>query len=81
MNSKSQIPTYNNGSSNNSNSNNEKIHYTPTNSMIHNFLDVPKIMSYENTIYSIAPNLNFHPLYLFKDKHSKKLKFPTLSYK
>ncbi len=48
--------------------------------MIHNFLNAPKIMDYENTIYSIAPNQNFHPLGLFKDKHSKKLNFPTLFY-
>jgi hypothetical protein len=64
-----KIPTYNNASSNNSNSNNEKIHYTPIDSMIHHFLNVPKIMNYENTIYFIAPNQNFHPLVLFRDKH------------
>jgi hypothetical protein len=50
--------------------NNEKIHCTPTDSMIHKFLDAPKIMDYENIIYSIAPNQNFHPLGLFKNKHS-----------
>ncbi len=47
MNSKSQILTYNNASSNNFDYNNEKIHYTTTNSMIHNFLNAPKIMDYE----------------------------------
>jgi hypothetical protein len=36
--------------------------------MIHNFLDAPKIMDYENTISSIAPSQNFHPLGLFRDK-------------
>jgi hypothetical protein len=56
MNSKFQIPTYNDVSTNNYNSNNEKIHCTPTNSMIHNYLNVPKIMDYENTIYFIAPS-------------------------
>jgi hypothetical protein len=49
--------------------------------MIHNFLDAPKIMDYENTIYSITSNQNFHPLGLFKDKHSKEQNFPTLFYK
>ncbi len=48
--------------------------------MIHNFLDAPKIMDYENTIYSIAPSQNFQPLDLFKNEHSKKKKFPTLFY-
>jgi len=43
--------------------------------MIHNFLDVPKIMNYENTIYFVAPSQNFHPLSLFKYKHSKKQNF------
>jgi hypothetical protein len=45
--------------------------------MIHNFLNVPKIMDYENTIYFIVSNQNFHPLGLSKDKHSKELNFPT----
>jgi hypothetical protein len=54
MNSKPQIPTYNNASFDNFNFDNEKIHCTPTNSMIHNFLNVPKIMDYENTIYCIT---------------------------
>jgi hypothetical protein len=80
MNLKSQIHTYNNASSDNFNSNNEKKQSTQTNLMINIFLDVPKIMDYENTIYFIAPNQYFHPLGLFKDKHSKELKFPTLYY-
>jgi len=70
MNLKSQIPTYNNVSSDNSDSNNEKIHYTPIDSMIHKFLDAQKIMDYENIIYSIAPSQNFDILGLFKNKHS-----------
>jgi hypothetical protein len=49
--------------------NNEEIHCTPIDSMIHNFLDAPKIMDYENIIYSITPSQNFHPLGLFKNKH------------
>jgi hypothetical protein len=81
MNSKSQIPIYNNASFDNFNSNNEEIHCTPTNSMIHNFLDAPKIMDYENTIYFIAPSQNFDLLNLFKNKHPEKLNFPTLFYK
>ncbi len=48
--------------------------------MIHNFFGVPKIMDYENIIYSIAPSQDFHPLGLFKYKHSKQLNFPTLFY-
>jgi hypothetical protein len=44
MNSKSQIHTYNNASFDHFDSDNEEIHYTPTNSMKHNFLDVPKVM-------------------------------------
>jgi len=52
----------------------------PTNSMIHNILDVSKITDYKNTIYYIAPSQNFHPLDLCKDKDSKGLNFPTLFY-
>jgi hypothetical protein len=37
-------------------------------------------MDYKNTIYSNAPNQNFRPLGLFKNKHSKELNFPTLLY-
>jgi hypothetical protein len=80
MNLEFQILTYNNASFNNYDSNNEKIHCTPIISMIHIFLDVPKTMDYENTIYFIAPSQNFHPLGLFKDKHYEKLIFPTLFY-
>jgi hypothetical protein len=80
MNLESQIPTYNNASFDNFDSDNENIYFTPIVSMMHKFLDVPKIMDYENTIYFIAPNQNFHPLSLFKDKHSKELNFPTLFY-
>jgi len=60
MNSEFQLHTYNNASFDNSDSNNEEIHYTPTYSMIHYFLHVPKRMDYENIIYSIAPSQNFH---------------------
>ncbi len=48
--------------------------------MIHNFLDVPKIMNYENTIYFVAASQNFHPLSLFKYKNSKKQKNSILFY-
>ncbi len=80
MNLEFQIPTYNNVSFDNSNSNNEKIHCTPINSMIHKFLDVPKRMDYENIVYSIAPSQNFHNLSLFQYKHLEDLKIPTLFY-
>jgi hypothetical protein len=80
MNSEYQIFIYDNASSDKCDFDNKKKHCTPTNSMIHNFLDVPKIMNYENIIYFVAPNQNFHPLSLFKYKHSKKLIFSTLFY-
>ncbi len=78
MNSKFQIPIYNNASYDNSNFDNEKIHFTPMDLMIHNFLNSPKIMDYENIIYIIAPSQNFHCLGLFKNKHSKELKFSNI---
>jgi hypothetical protein len=56
MNSNFQIPTYNNASFTNYGYDNEKIHYTPSYSMIHNFLNFPKIMDYENTLYYNAPS-------------------------
>jgi len=46
--------------------------------MIHNFLEVPEIMGYQNTICFITSSQHFHPLSLFKDKHLEKLNFPTL---
>jgi len=48
--------------------------------MIHNFLEAPNLIDYENIIYSIAPNQHFHLLGLFKDKHLEELKFSTLFY-
>ncbi len=80
INSEYRISTYNNASSNNFDFDNEKIHYTSTNSMIHNILDAPKIMDYENTMFSGSPNQKFHLLSLFKTKHTKELNFPTLIY-
>jgi len=44
MNLEYQIPTYNNASFDNFDFDNEEIHCTPIDSMINNFLDVPKIM-------------------------------------
>ncbi len=79
MNLESQIPICNNASFNNSNSNNEELHCTTTDSMIHNFLDIPKMMVYENTISFIALSQNFHPLCLFKDKHLEELNFQHYS--
>jgi hypothetical protein len=58
----------------------KKIYCTPTNSMIHKFLDAPQIMDYENTIYSIAPSQKFHLLGFLKNKHSKKFNFESLFY-
>ncbi len=80
MNSDSQIPTYNNASFDNSYFNNEKIFCPPINSMIHHFLNAPKIMDYESTIYFNAPSQKFHPFGLFKDKYLRELNFPTLFY-
>jgi hypothetical protein len=51
----------------NSNSNSEKLQFTPKDLMIHNLLEAPKIIDYENTIYCIAPSQHFHPLGLIKD--------------
>jgi hypothetical protein len=56
MNSKSQIPNYNNASSCNCDFDNEKIHYTLTYLVIDHFLDAPKIMDYEN-IYILLPQI------------------------
>jgi hypothetical protein len=81
MDLESQILTYNNASFNNFDFDNEKIHCTPINSMIHIFLNVPKIMDNENTIYFIVPSQNFHPLGLFKNKHLEELKLSTLFYR
>ncbi len=49
--------------------------------MIHNFLNAPKIMDYENTIYSNALSQNFHPLGLFLNKHLEELNFQTSFYR
>jgi len=35
-------------------------------------------MDYDTIIYFIGPNKIFHPLNLFKNKHSKEQNFPTL---
>jgi hypothetical protein len=42
------------------------------------FLDTSKTDDYENIVYSIAPSQDFHHLGLFRDNHSKELKFSTL---
>jgi len=63
MNSKFQIPIYNNASFDNFDFDNERIHCTPTNSMIRYFLDAPKkwIM---NIIYILLPKSKFSPFRL-----------------
>jgi hypothetical protein len=80
MNSEFQIPIHNIALYDNFDFNNVEIHCTLTYSMINKFLDALKITDYENIIYSIAPSQDFHPLGLFKYKHSKQLNFPTLFY-
>jgi hypothetical protein len=37
-------------------------------------------MDYDNIMYSTAPSQNFHPLNLFRNKHSKEQKNSTLFY-
>jgi hypothetical protein len=58
-----QILNSSDASSNNFYFDNEELHCSLTNSMIHNFLEAPKIMNYENIIY--APSQYFHLLGLF----------------
>ncbi len=50
MHLESQIFNSSDASYDNSNSNSEKLHFTPKDLMIYNLLEVPKIMDYENTI-------------------------------
>jgi hypothetical protein len=57
----------------------KKYIYTLTYLMLYNFLDVQKIMDYDNIICFIAPNQNFHPLSLFKYKRIKKQNFQCCS--
>jgi len=80
MNLKFKILIYSNASFDDYSSNNEEIHCTLIDSMIHIFKNVPKIMDYENNIYFIAASQIFYLLGLFKDKHSKELNFLTLFY-
>jgi hypothetical protein len=60
-----QIFYFNDASYDNSNFNNEELYCTPIDSMIHNFLEAPKIMDYENIMYIIAASQHFHLLGLF----------------
>jgi hypothetical protein len=64
INSESQIPIYNNASSDNFNSNNEKIHCTPTNSMIHNCLNVLKIWIMK-IVYILLPQVKIFTLLVY----------------
>jgi hypothetical protein len=81
MDLESQVLNFSDASFDNFDFDNEELYCTPTNLTIHNFLDIPKRMDYENNICSIAPSQHFHLLSLFKDKHSKELIFfPTLFY-
>jgi hypothetical protein len=81
MDLKFQISIYNNASFNNFDLDNDEINYTQIDSTTHNFLNAPKIMDYENTIYYITLIQNFHPLGLFKYEHLEESKFSTLFYK
>ncbi len=72
MDSKSQIFNFSAASFDKFDFNNSKFHCTPIHLMIHNFLEAPKLIDYENITYSIPPNQHFHPLGLFKDKHLKE---------
>jgi hypothetical protein len=74
MDSQSQILNFYDASYDKSNSNNEELYCTPIDSMIHNFLESPKTMDYDNIMYIIAPSQHFHLLGLFKDKRLKKIK-------
>jgi hypothetical protein len=61
--------------------NEDHIICAPIESMIQiYFLDASKIDDYENIIYFIIPSQDFHHLGLFRDNHSKELKFSTLFY-
>ncbi len=59
MDKESQIFNCSDASSDTSNFDSE-LHCTLIDSMIHKLLEVPKIMDYENTIYSYAPSQHFH---------------------
>jgi len=61
MDLKSQIFNYNDASFDNFDSDSEKLHYTPTNSMIHNFSEIPKLMDYE-ILYILLPKINIFTL-------------------
>jgi hypothetical protein len=65
INSNFETQNHDNSSFDNSNSENEKKHYKSIDSMIYVFLEAPKIMDYDNTIYYIAPCKHFHPVSLF----------------
>jgi len=71
MNSKYQILAYNNALYGNFNSDNEKIHYTLTNSMIHNSLDVKKkwIMK---ILYILLPQVKTFTLQVYSKINIKK---------
>jgi hypothetical protein len=66
MDSESHILNCNDASFDNSNSNIEKLHCIPIDSMIYNFLEVPKIMDYEKyiyiTLYILLPQVNIFTL-------------------
>jgi hypothetical protein len=69
MDLESQILNSSDASFDNVYSDSEKLHCTPIDLMIHNFLEAPKIMDYESIIYSITSSQHFHLLSLFLNKH------------
>jgi len=75
MDLESQILNYSDTSFDNSHFDSEELHCTPADLMIHNFLEAPKIMDYENTYIFYCPNQHFHPLSLYKNKHLEGLNF------
>jgi hypothetical protein len=62
MDSQSQFFNFNDASYDNFDFNSEELYCTPIDLMTHNFLEAPKIMDYENTMYFIAPSQHFHPV-------------------
>jgi hypothetical protein len=62
----------------NSNADNfEDIEDSPSETLVHNFLDSEKIYDFEN-LMSIAPSQEYSPVGIFKDKNSEELNYPTL---
>jgi hypothetical protein len=70
--------TYNNASSNNFDFDNEKIHYTSRNSMIHNLSNDLKIMDYENHVLWFLES-KFSPFKFILNKRFKGAKLSNIN--